>query len=1013
MSAPENNPYLAHRYAKAGPSGANAAPVGTKEPLFGFIPRHVKGEQVRQAMDQGVNPFTKSPHTDQYKKILEGRKKLPVYAQMDEFLQMFSKNQIIVMVGETGSGKTTQIPQFVAYSDLPHTRGKLVACTQPRRVAAMSVAKRVADEMDVQLGREVGYSIRFEDMTEPGKTFLKYMTDGMLLREAMNDPDLQRYSTIILDEAHERTLATDILMGLLKKLAQKREDLKIIVMSATLDAVKFQKYFSVRSSGSAPLFKVPGRTFPVEAKPEADYVEAAIRTVLMIHRAEEPGDILLFLTGEEEIEDACRKLKLEVDDLINQDPDAVGPMTCIPLYSSLPPQQQQRIFDPAPPARGSGPPGRKVVVSTNIAETSLTIDGIVYVVDPGFSKQKVYNPRIRVESLLVSPISKASAQQRAGRAGRTRPGKCFRLYTEKDFMSELEEQTHPEILRSNLSNVVLELVKLGVKASSAYSPVAIHLTVLQDLVKFDYVDAPAPETLMRALELLNYLSALDDDGNLTTLGGIMAEFPLDPQMAKMLIVSPEFKCSTEILTIAAMLSVPNVWLRPNNQRKEADAAKALLSVPDGDHLTLLNVYNEYINNQHDKNWAWTHYLSARALAQAENVRKQLERTMERFEIEFVSISDPNKMYMYVRQALICGFFMQVAHKEGEKGSYLTVKDNQVVALHPSCGLDTQPEWVLFNEFVLTTRPYIRTVSEVRPEWLLEYATTYFELSSFADGETKRALQRVANKRAGKLSRTERNGENREAKRLKKDRRSRTPFLLAGLGITLLPRIYSDSEDILDPDTGISFPRTVNVPGQFKTPPLELVGVGVRTVSFLGIKVYSLGFYADLSSKELRLRPDMTADEKIEHIVRNAACMLRIIPTRNTSYTHLRDAFVRLLNNRQLEARKKGNFTEEDALAVAAPIRALKTMFPNSNFAKDSILDVFAPAPVPGQPRPLILRDMGAVQNSWVSTELFLHYFSGKGASPAVCDLLIVLVFGAYLFVQLKKSTVARVEVLES
>lgn len=397
----------------------------------------------------------------------------------------------------------------------------------------MSVAKRVADEMDgaytisvilptsyfflVSLGKQVGYSIRFEDMTEHGTTFLKYMTDGMLLREAMHDPDLQRYSTIILDEAHERTLATDILMGLLKSLVKRRKDLKIIVMSATLDALKFQKYFTIDEP--APLFKVPGRTHPVEIfytqEPEPDYVEAAIRTVLMIHRAEDPGDILLFLTGEEEIEDACRKIKVEADDLVSNDPDTIGPLSCIPLYSSLPPNQQQRIFDPAPPPRvPDGPPGRKVIVSTNIAETSLTIDGIVYVVDPGFSKQKVYNPRIRVESLLVSPISKASAQQRAGRAGRTRPGKCFRLYTEKDFMKELEEQTHPEILRSNLANTVLELVKAGV----------------EDLVRFDYVDAPAPETLMRALELLNFLAALDDDGHLTPLGAMMSEFPLDPQV---------------------------------------------------------------------------------------------------------------------------------------------------------------------------------------------------------------------------------------------------------------------------------------------------------------------------------------------------------------------------------------------------------------------------------------------------------------------------------------------------
>ncbi|KAL4243724.1 RNA helicase [Abortiporus biennis] len=455
----------------------------------------------------------------------------------------------------------------------------------------------------------------------------------------------------------------------------------------------------------------------------------------MIHRAEDPGDILLFLTGEEEIEDACRKIKAEADDLVNQDPDSVGPIMCIPLYSSLPPSQQQCVFDPPPSARtADGPPGRKVVVSTNIAETSLTIDGVVYVVDPGVSEQKVYNPRIRVESLLISPISKASAQQRAGRAGRTRPGKCFRLYTEKDFMTELEEQTHPEILKSNLATTVLQLVKLGVK----------------DLVKFEYVDAPAPETLMRALELLNYLAALDDEGNMTPLGAIMAEFPLDPQMAKMLIVSPEFNCSTEILTIVSMLSAPNVWIRPPNMRREADAAKKLLEVPEGDHLTLLNVYNHYVQNRHDQSWAWKNFLSQRALVEASKVRAQLERIMEKFDIDLVSTQDERKLFVNIRQALVCGFFMQVAHKEGEKNAYLTVKDNQVVSLQPSCGLDTTPsEWVLFNEFVLTSRAYIRTVTMVKPEWLLEFAPQYYDISSFAKGETKRALEQVQKKMRAK------------------------------------------------------------------------------------------------------------------------------------------------------------------------------------------------------------------------------------------------------------------------
>ncbi|KAG2142414.1 P-loop containing nucleoside triphosphate hydrolase protein [Suillus clintonianus] len=737
---PKKNPYLAHRHptgrATSGTSNFNGANASSRQPLFGFLPRNVTADRVHLALEHDLNPFTEQPHTAQYKEILEARKKLPIFAQMTEFYEIFNKHQIIILVGETGSGKTTQIPQFVAYSDLPHTKNKIVACTQTRRVATMSVAKRVADEMDVQLGRQVGYSIRFEDMVEPGTTFLKYMTDGILFREAMNDPDLSRYSTIIIDDAHERTLATDILMGVLKTLVRRRPDLKLIIMSATLDALKFQKYFAGSGDALAPLLQVPGRTHPVEVfytlEPEPDYVEAAIRTVLMIHRAEEPGDILLFLTGEEEIEEVCRRIKLEADDLVNYYPESVGPIVCIPLYSSLPPQQQQRIFDP-PPKAGipDGPPGRKVVISTNIAETSLTIDGIVYVVDPGFSEQKVYNPRIRVESLLASPISKASAQQRAGRAGRTRPGKCFRLYTEKDFMSELEEQTYPEILKSNLANTVLELVKVGVK----------------DLVKFDWVDAPAPESLMRALELLNYLAVLDDDGNLTALGSLMAEFPLDPQLSKMLIVSPEFKCSNEILTITAMLSVPNVWLlRPSNEQKVADAVKALLTVPDGDHLTLLNVYNNYAQNKYDKNWTWNKYLSAHVLMEADNVREQLKRIMERFEVELVSMQDQNKVYVGIRQALCCGFFMQVAHKAGEQGTYMTVKDNQAVALHPSCGLDTQPEWVIYNEFVLTTSPYIWTVTKVQPEWLLEYAPLYFDLNNWPDSETKRALKKLAGKK---------------------------------------------------------------------------------------------------------------------------------------------------------------------------------------------------------------------------------------------------------------------------
>lgn len=335
---PRNNPYLAHMYPEQNGDGDSSSGAFAK-----FKRHQTTAALAQEAEDADINPFSNRPFSSTYFSILKTRRNLPVHAQRDEFLQLYQKSQILVFVGETGSGKTTQIPQFVLWDDLPQTQNRMVACTQPRRVAAMSVAQRVAAEMDVKLGEEVGYSIRFEDMTSP-KTVLKYMTDGMLLREAMNDHNLQRYSTIILDEAHERTMATDILMGLLKEVVQRRPDLKIIIMSATLDAQKFQRYFN-----DAPLLAVPGRTYPVEIfytpEPEQDYVEAAIRTVLQIHATEPEGDILLFLTGEEEIEDAVRKISLEADEM-TREADA-GPMKVYALYGSLPPHMQQRIFEPA------------------------------------------------------------------------------------------------------------------------------------------------------------------------------------------------------------------------------------------------------------------------------------------------------------------------------------------------------------------------------------------------------------------------------------------------------------------------------------------------------------------------------------------------------------------------------------------------------------------------------------------------------------------------------------------
>ncbi|KAL3698668.1 hypothetical protein R1sor_012744 [Riccia sorocarpa] len=673
-----------------------------------------------------TNPYTNTPYSERYFEILEKRKTLPVWQQKDRFVDILSKNQIMIVVGDTGSGKTTQIPQFVVEAGYATNR-KQVACTQPRRVAATSVSRRVADEMDVMIGAEVGYSIRFEDCCGR-KTILKYLTDGMLLKEAKTDPLLERYNVIILDEAHERTLSTDVLFGLLKRILNCRPDLKLVVMSATLESKKFQGYFN-----GAPVLRVPGRLHPVDIFysefPEKNYFEAAIRTVVQIHACEPPGDILLFLTGEEEIEDACMKIRNGIRNF----GDHIGPVKVLPLYSSLPPTVQHRIFESAPPPqKEGGPPGRKIVISTNIAETSLTIDGIVYVVDPGFSKQKLYNPRIRQESLLVCPISKASAEQRAGRAGRTQPGKCFRLYTVESFQDQLPSQTLPEILRSNLANVVLTLKKVGI----------------DDLVHFDFMDPPAPETLMRALEQLNYLGAMDDDGNLTEMGMLMSEFPLDPQMSKMLVVSPKFNCSHEILSITAMLSVPNCFLRPREARKAADEAKARFAHVDGDHLTLLNIYHAYKENEEDPSWCCENFLNIRALQSAANVRSQLLGIMNRHNLKISStqFTHPN-YYPNIRKAIVTGYFMQVAHLE-QSGHYLTVKDNLMVHLHPSTCLDHKPQWVLYGELVLdsTERSSIRMVTDVKGDWLIDLASQYYDMLNFPQCEARRALMRVYEKR---------------------------------------------------------------------------------------------------------------------------------------------------------------------------------------------------------------------------------------------------------------------------
>ncbi|CAK8532527.1 unnamed protein product [Lathyrus sativus] len=641
--------------------------------------------------------------------LQEERKKLPIYSFRDELLQVVHDHQVLVIVGETGSGKTTQIPQYL--HEAGYTKhGRMIACTQPRRVAAISVAARVSQEMGVKLGREVGYSIRFEDCTSK-KTILKYMTDGMLLREFLVQPQLESYSVVIVDEAHERTLSTDILFGLVKDLARARPDLKVLISSATLDAVKFSNYFDL-----APIFKIPGRRYPVEIHftkaPEANYLDAAIVTTLQIHATQPPGDILVFLTGQEEIETVEEILKHRMRGFGTK----IADLIICPIYANLPTELQAKIFEPTPEG------ARKVVLATNIAETSLTIDGIKYVIDPGFCKMKCYNPRTGMESLLVTPISKAAAKQRAGRSGRTSSGKCFRLYTAYSFLNDLEDNTSPEIQRTNLGNVVLTLSCLGIEN--------------EKLFQFEFMDPPPVEAITKAVELLYAQNALTVGGKLTKVGRRMAEFPLDPMLSKMIVASEKYKCSDEIISIAAMLSVGNsIFYRPKDKQVHADNARMNFHTGNvGDHIAHLNVYNSWKESNYSTQWCYENYIQVRSMRRARDIRNQLAGLLERVEIELTSNSNDLDA---IKKSIISGFFPHSARLQ-KNGSYRMIKNLQTVYVHPSSGLTKDlPRLVLYNELVLTTKEYMRQVTEIKPEWLLEIAPHFYNPKHFEDLSSKK------------------------------------------------------------------------------------------------------------------------------------------------------------------------------------------------------------------------------------------------------------------------------------
>lgn len=654
---------------------------------------------------------------------------LPIAQHKESILYTVETTHFTIIVGETGSGKTTQIPQFLAQAGWCND-GKVIAITQPRRVAATSVAARVASEMRTTVGETVGYSIRFEDVTS-SRTKIKFLTDGMLLREALVDPLLSRYSVIMVDEAHERSLSSDVLLGLLKKIKKRRPELRVIISSATLDAEKVATFFQEDDSDAESqvgevtqcrIVSIAGRNYPVDVmyrmNSVEDYVEAAVDTAFDIHNSERNlGDILIFLTGREEIHSAIQKIS-ERAATLPQDALALQPM---PLYAGLTTAEQMYVFSPAAERT------RKVIVSTNIAEASVTVPGIVYVIDCGFVKLRAYSPVTGIDALAVAPVSQASATQRAGRAGRTQPGKCFRLYTQSAYLS-LSPTTPPEIQRSNLAPVVLQLKALGI----------------DNVVRFPFLSAPPAQLMIRALELLRSLGALDDYSKLTSpLGTRMAELAVPPMMAKCLLSASDaktFNCLPELLTIAAMTTLQgNVWFHHEGQKKAMEMSRRQFAAEEGDHITLLNVYQAFTTKgRKEAKWCRDHHLNYKSMVRAVSIRNQLYRYLERLGISIDNNNNQPSAGLTVKpsaaerttnilQCLTTGFFSQAARMQPD-GTFKTVSGGVTLHAHPtSLMFNRKADWVIFHELLETgEKIFIKDVSKIEKKWLLEFSGGYYK-----------------------------------------------------------------------------------------------------------------------------------------------------------------------------------------------------------------------------------------------------------------------------------------------